>query len=135
MTRPHITDHALLRAAEIAQVIGEAQALRLLSARGGTQIEIPKRAAGSKLAEIVGEIDAHRLIEHFGHGRLDLPMGEGRGIGARRARAKRMLAAGASLTKTALACELTVRAVSRYKAQQDAKDRRQLPLFDFDADL
>ena len=121
-------------AAEIAQVIGEAQALRLLAARGGTQIEIPKRAAGSKLADIIGEIDAHRMIVHFGHGRLDLPMSAGRGIGERRARAKRMLADGASLTKTALACELSVRAVSRYKAQQDRRDRRQLPLFDYDTD-
>ncbi len=121
-------------AAEIAQVIGEEQALRLLGARGGTQIEIPKRAAGSLLADIIGEIDAHRMIVHFGHGRLDLPMGAGRGIGERRARAKRMLADGASLTKTALACELSVRAVSRYKAQQDRRDRRQLPLFDFDTD-
>ena len=61
-------------AAEIAAVIGEAQARRLFAARGGTQITIPKAAAGSALAELVGEVDAQRMIAHFGHGRIDLPM-------------------------------------------------------------
>ncbi|MCA8880373.1 MAG: hypothetical protein KDA73_10565 [Rhodobacteraceae bacterium] len=115
-------------AAEIAAVIGEAQARRLFAARGGTQITIPKAAAGSALAELVGEVDAQRMIAHFGHGRIDLPMGDARGIRGRRARAMEMLRDGASLRQVALACDLNIRTVTNYRAELDGRDDRQLPL-------
>lgn len=116
-------------AAEIAAVIGEAQTLRLLQARGGTQITIPKAAPGSQLADLIGEADADRLIDAFGHGRMTLPTGAGRGVGGRRRQAMRMLRDGHSLREVALACDLSVRTVQNYRAELRAgHDPRQIDL-------
>jgi len=121
-------------AGEIAAVIGEGQTLRLLQARGGTDITIPKCAAGSQLACLIGEADAERMIEAFGHGRLTLPTGPGRGVGGRRHRALEMLEAGHSEREVALACDLNVRTVRQYRSQLRAgRDPRQ-PDLPFDSD-
>jgi len=114
-------------AAEIAEVIGEAAALRLLEARGGTQISIPVRAEGSMLARLVGETEAQAMIDTFGPGKLTLPTAGARGVGARRARAMRMLRKGHSLQEVALACDLHTRTVSNYRAQID-RDNGQMEL-------
>jgi hypothetical protein len=116
-------------AAEIAEVIGDEAAARLLSKRGGTRLDIPRHAGGSLLADLVGLQNAALLIRHFGHGALTLPISSARGSGAARARGHRMLAEGGSLLDVALACGVTTRTVSNWRAEMDrAADSRQMTL-------
>lgn len=121
------------RAREIAECIGEHEARVLLDARGGSFVELPKQVEGSVLARIVGEVAAGSLVRKFGTGRLVLPLGPGKGSASRRQRAKEMLRDGASLSQVALACELTERTVSNYRAQLVDQGRQlRLPLGDLD---
>lgn len=118
-------------AGEIEAVIGPEPTARLLRKRGGCQISIPVRAAGSLLAEIVGTEAAQRLSDVLGPGRITLPCGHMRGAGGRRAEAKAMLAQGASIQAVALACDLHTRTVSNYRAELEAEagsSQMQLPL-------
>lgn len=104
-------------AGEIEALIGLELTRRLLRRRGGCQIVIPVRAHGSLLAEIIGEEAAGELIRGMGVGRITLPCGDQRGPKARRAEAKAMLRAGASIQQVALACDLHTRTVSKYRAE------------------
>jgi len=104
-------------ASEVEAVIGVEQTRTLLAARGGTQISIPVRAANSSLAALIGEAAARQMIDAFGAGALRLPMGVARGRAAKRQQAIDMLNGGASLSQVALACEIHVRTVSRYRAE------------------
>lgn len=114
-------------AGEIEEVIGLDAAVTLVRARGGTDIEIPKRAAGSYLEGLVGADAAAALISHFGHGRLGLPCAHLRGAGAERARRKaralEMLQAGRSQREVALACDLHLRTVERYARESPDRSR------------
>ena len=99
-------------AAEIADLIGRDAALRLFTRRGGTEVKLPERAAGSLIADIVGEEAAELLILHYGAGHvLTVPMGNLRGQAGRRARAVAMLHEGRSAREVALECEMHVRTV------------------------
>lgn len=111
-------------AAEIADVIGVAQTLRLLSVRGGTQITIPRTPSGSQLADMLGDADTAKLIAALGHGKFSLPNGPERGVAGRRARAKAMLAQGKSLREVALACDLNMRTVTNYRTQMQPDDHQ-----------
>lgn len=102
-------------AGEIAAVIGEAATAKLLCARGATEIHIPATAPGSLLANVIGEPDASRMSAAFGAGKMTLPCGVARGAGAKRRRAQKMLADGASLQSVALTCDVHLRTVSNYK--------------------
>lgn len=104
-------------AAQIEALIGEELSRLLLRRRGGCQMVIPVHARGSMLAEIVGVDAAEDMIREFGPGRITLPCGDQRGPKARRAEARRMLEAGASIQQVALACDLHTRTVSRYRAE------------------
>jgi hypothetical protein len=118
-------------AGEIEAVIGAERTALLLKRRGGCQISIPVRAAGSLLAEIVGADAAQRLSDVLGPGRITLPCGHMRGARRRRAEAKAMLAGGASIQAVALACDLHTRTVSNYRAELEAEagtSQMQLPL-------
>ncbi|MDJ0628560.1 MAG: hypothetical protein QNJ44_09905 [Rhodobacter sp.] len=116
-------------AGEIAVLIGEARAARLLAALGGTQITIPAQASGSSLARIVGEDAAARMIVAFGPGKLTLPMATARGRGAVKRRAVALLAEGRSLRDVALTCNLHTRTVSRYREELRGDDPGLGPLF------
>lgn len=120
-------------AAQIEDVIGHELTMHLLRMRGGTEITIPVRAAGSMLAGIIGEAEAAALSNTIGAGKIVLPMAQARGVGGRRARAMRMLQKGASVAQVALACDLHVRTVANYRAAMDddaGSDQMDLP---FDA--
>ncbi|MCU9850367.1 helix-turn-helix domain-containing protein [Defluviimonas sp. WL0024] len=121
-------------AGEIEAVIGLERTMLLLRRRGGTEINIPVRARGSMLAEIIGVDGAEAMIRAFGSAKIMLPCGHLRGTKARRAEAKKMLRAGASISQVALACDMHSRTVSNYRAQLEAEaGRRQLDLpFDND---
>lgn len=113
-------------AREIVDLIGEPAAVKLLAARGGTEVFIPDQVTDSKLSSIVGLPAAVKLREHFGPGPLRLPTGSARGAGARRARAMQMLREGATTREVAMACDLHTRTVENYSAQmQRVQDARQ----------
>lgn len=113
-------------AAEIEAVIGLEQTKRLLQVYGGTEIEVPKQATGSKLAALIGEVDAGKLIRAIGHGKLLLPIGPFRRDSGRKEHALAMLKAGASLSQVARACDLHMRTVTNYRAE--LRDDAQLEL-------
>ncbi len=116
-------------AALIEEAIGLDLAMRLLKRRGGTQIAIPVRARGSMLADIIGLTPAEKVIAALGPGKVLLPCAHLRGAKARKAEAKRLLAAGASLLDVSLACDIHIRTVSNYRAELDAAaSERQLDL-------
>lgn len=114
-------------AGEIEEAIGLEAAVALLRARGGTKIEIPRRAEGSALAELIGVDAVHQLGQVFGHGRLALPLAGLRGRAARdaevRAEAMRLLGEGVSQREVALRCDIDLRTVERYAARL-ADDRQ-----------
>lgn len=108
-------------AGEIEAIIGRDLTTRLLRRSGGCQINIPKKARGSKLADVIGDEATELLIREIGHGRVVLPCGSMRGAKRRRADAIEMLQRGASLHQVALACDLHTRTVSNYRAQIEAE--------------
>lgn len=118
-------------AGEIEEAIGFERAVVLLRARGGTEISIPKKAEGSALAAIIGDGATEQLIDAFGAGKLVLPCaaqrGQGRADAERREAARELLKAGQSLQQVALACDVTVRTASRYRAELEREqfDMRQ----------
>lgn len=114
-------DHDLPLVDRLQAAIGEVSTNRLLRARGGTQVTIPARARGSWIAELIGEQEAEFLIAALGPApvKLTLPMANMRGPGARRRKARTMLAEGRSLAEVAHACDLHERTVSRVRAAMD----------------
>ena len=120
-------------AGEIEQTIGLDLTVNLLRARGGTEINIPVTPGANTLTRLVGPQATQKLIDAFGPGRIVLPCGHMRGRDAdriaRRQKAEAMLAEGHSLRAVALACDLHLRTVERYRAERDRTDRQgKLPL-------
>ena len=111
-------------AGEIEGVIGLDLAVVLLRARGGTEITLPQPVPGSHLEQLVGGEAAEAMVEYFGAGRLRLPLASMRGVARynaeRRARAIDLLRAGESAMSVALACDLNLRTVHRYRAEMEA---------------
>lgn len=108
-------------AVRIAGLIGEELTRLLLKRRGGCQMVVPVKAQGSLMAEIIGEEATGEMIRGLGPGRITLPCADQRGPRARRAEAKAMLRAGASIQQVALACDLHTRTVSKYRAEINAE--------------
>jgi hypothetical protein len=119
-------------AGQIEQAIGLDLTVRLLKRRGGCEVHIPRRVAGSTLAEIVGEDAAAKIVQALGPGKVLLPCAHMRGQFARRAEARAMLRAGQSLQQVALACDMHTRTVSRLRAEieHEAGARQQTLPFD-----
>jgi len=109
-------------AGQIEQAIGLELTVQLLRRRGGTQVTVPTRPAGSYLAEVIGVEATRTLIAVIGPGKVTLPCASMRGAKARRADAKAMLRAGKSLLQVALDCDLHTRTVSNYRAEIEAED-------------
>lgn len=109
-------------AARIEALIGGELTRLLLRRRGGCQIVVPVRAAGSLMAEIIGEEATEEMIRGLGAGRVTLPCGDQRGTKGRRAEAKVLLRGGASIHQVARACDLHTRTVSKYRAEIAAED-------------
>lgn len=68
----------------LKEVLGEADALKILAAKGGQEVYIPgseNLAAGHWLLEVLGVEQARKLCERFQKERLSLPLG---GLGGRR---------------------------------------------------
>lgn len=114
-------------AAEFADLIGDEATAKLVAKVGGLQLDIPKKASGSKLAGIIGEENAAIIIREFGNGKVVLPQSGMRGTSGRKARAKEMLRAGHSISEVAVAFDLHIRTVSNYKAEMADTAQLDLP--------
>lgn len=114
--------------AEIAAVAGEAAALAIAEARGGTQIYVPPAPPpGHWLCELVGEKAAQAIADRLtcgvGGRRVDLPLGPCGHQSRARVRVDRMLMAERSERDIALATGYTTRGVRKRRAQ--LRDSRQ----------
>lgn len=114
--------------AEIAAVAGEAAALAIADARGGTQVYIPPRPRpGHWLCELVGEQAAQKIADRLTCGvggmRVDLPLGPCGHQARARTRVDRMLVAERSERDIARATGYTTRGVRKRRAQM--RDSRQ----------
>lgn len=109
---------------QIALVAGDKAALTLIERLGGTELKISGRKGG-KLARLVGDEAARKIVEALGPEKIVIPMGLSRGQRGRRAMVAKMLAAGAGLTETALACDVHERTARRVRL----KGAPALPLF------
>lgn len=73
-------DHSVMRGwpaslVEIAEVIGEAAALRLVDAYGGTVCYVPMAIAPEhRLAQAIGPVAAGRLVARYGGEKIEVPV-------------------------------------------------------------
>ncbi len=123
------------QAGEIEEVIGLDAAVALIKARGGLTVEVPSsRAENTALARIVGAEACQKMIDYYGPGRLPIPMAGIVGRAARdralKARAMKMIDAGASNAQIVMACGLSRRTVQNYRREiERGIDSDQLSLF------
>ena len=120
--------------AQIAAVAGEEAALKLATARGGTQIYLPPVPGDDHwLVGVVGLEAARRICEELtcgvGPARIDLPLGPAGAVAKIRAEVDRLIRANKSEREIALATGYTARAIRRRRAQLGHRDSRQFSLF------
>jgi hypothetical protein len=112
----------------IAEIAGEAAALAVARAHGGTRVTVPVRAEGTNwLTAIVGPAAAVVLIDRLGGGtRIDIPLGpEGRVFGSRRQLEQQfdaLVAEGKSGTAIARILGVTDRTVRNKKRARRSRD-------------
>ncbi|MGB0747164.1 MAG: hypothetical protein ACPGO3_00315 [Magnetospiraceae bacterium] len=112
--------------AQIAEVTSEETARKIMRAWGGTPQKLPVRPTRRcNLSRLVGFENAVKIVTEIGHGTVDIPAGDQRCGGRRRARAVEMLAAGASLAEVANALDMSVPGVRHIRR----KMKDDLPLF------
>lgn len=111
--------------AMLVDIVGEAPALKLAQAYGGTKIYISARPNG-KVAKQLGVELAQKLVTELGAGHFLVPLGPTGGQTGRRLRAAMMLAKGHSSSAVARAVDIHVRTAERIRAAQSDI----LPLFE-----
>lgn len=102
----------------IREVAGDAAAVALVAARGGTEVWIPQRPDEScDLVRIVGAAAARAIADAFGSGPLRVPTGRGLAHGRRidPQAVATLTAAGASLNGIARRLHCTARQVSNIR--------------------
>ena len=120
--------------AEIASVAGEEAALKIASARGGTQIYVPPVPSSDHwMTRLIGQEKARavcaQLTAGVGPRRVDLPLGPTGTRATKRAQMDRMIIDQRSERDIARATGYTQRAVRKRNAQLGKpKDKRQIPL-------
>lgn len=116
--------------AEIAGVIGEAQAVKVAEQLGGLEVKLSSSPReDSLLAGVVGVDDAAALGEAFGPVKLVIPCGGFRGQGGRVVTIRRLLRQGWSHSRVAAAADVHLRTVERHAAALRGDDG-QPSLFD-----
>lgn len=117
--------------AEIAEVAGDAAALAIANARGGTQVYFPPVPADDHwLCELIGRDEARAVCERLTCGigglRADLPLGPTGHAARARAKVDEMLRDQRSERDIAMATGYTSRAIRRRRAalNQPADDRQ-----------
>jgi len=115
--------------ADIAEAAGNAVALRLARAVGGTEITVAKNPKpGSRITKLVGLEAARRIANTVGYGRMLIPMANLRGQGHRREVMAKVMGAGGSNTQAALAGDSHERTARRLRKR--IREQEPLPLFD-----
>lgn len=117
---------------ELVAVVGEAAALRLLSARGGGRVYVPGRLGdGHWLIQTMGEAAALALVGHVttgsGGAMIDLPRGPTGYQAEQRARLDRAIAEGKSANEAARQLGINRRTYFRAKKRKPG-DSRQMKL-------
>lgn len=114
--------------ADIEEIIGTADTLKLAHDCGGTTVFIPKKPrAEMLLSQIIGLENVKKLSLALGQGEILIPMSFFRGIGLRRVRIAQLLDHGLTVQKIAQQIEVHERTVYRVKH----KNYTSLPLMDF----
>lgn len=121
---------------QIAEVAGEAAALRLAAAKGGTQIYVPPAPGPDHwLTQMVGQDAASAIADLFTAGfagaRVDLPIGPtgsyARARAEAAARIDALIRTNMSESDIARATGYTIRTIRRHRAR--IRDDRQFSLF------
>ena len=113
------------RLVEIADLIGDAAALRLVAAFGGLRIYIPAQPKPDQaLWQAVGESAAHLLAERYGSAEVEIPSGA-----ALRSKKIAILAARCSGRQIARDIGATERYVRKVRNAGKLADERQADLF------
>lgn len=102
---------------EIAEVIGDGAALKLIDAFGGVRLTIPKRLPADRPHRIeaaIGRTAAQLLVERFGGDRIDLPT-----LRALRSVKAAIAASTAGTVETALRFRVTDRYVRKVRSSAD----------------
>ncbi len=121
--------------AAIARVAGEAAALKIAEAHGGTRVTLPVGPGSNWLTTLVGREAAAAIVEELGAARrVDIPIGPEAGyLGSRRGfiqKLRERTDAGDTAPQIARALGTTERGVRRWWARWRIEDNRQgqLPL-------
>jgi hypothetical protein len=114
--------------------IGFASTLKLIRARGGQQVWVPKKSTGDRvLAQVIGKDSLAKLVEHHGGERLELPKEDKILIQLRDHALWAKRQAGATESELAREFNITRRWVLEIcarKRREQAEDNRQGQLFD-----
>lgn len=118
----------------LVQRIGYAPTIKLIRARGGQQVWLPKKATADRvLAQVIGKDALAKLVEHHGGERLELPKEDKILIQLRDQRLWEMRQAGATESELAREFNITRRWVLEIcarKRREAEDDSRQGRLFD-----
>ena len=97
---------------EIAEVAGLDATLKLAAERGGTRIQVPRRASGDHwLVRVMGETGAQALCGLYGNESVTLPANPAGSVKSRTRRIRQAIAAGKKPDEVALIGGVTVRSV------------------------
>lgn len=111
--------------AQIAEVLGDTEALTLARRFGGTRLYVPKIIGDNHpICAVLGRDTANRLAAWAGGGSLDIPK-----QAARRAHVRDLHSRG-TLTISQIAVETSYTERHVYRLLRDAGDDRQKSLFD-----
>jgi hypothetical protein len=91
---------------ELAELLGEADFVRLVEEYGGTRLYVPQTASGTQVSKTLGEAIASRLSSRYGRDYLLVPL-------ARDLRTKHYRAAGLSNAQIARRLGITESGVER----------------------
>jgi hypothetical protein len=106
---------------QLRDVVGEAAAVKLVAAFGGTKIALPMRPrATHPIAQLVGMDGMKTLIDAFGAGYIDLPQGPDRGPAGRRRRLAEMIGQGFSTAEAARMADTSQRTAERVSSRLTA---------------
>lgn len=118
---------------EMVTVIGLAAAVKLVEARGGQRIFVPRKVpAGHWLAELLGLTKANQLAQHFNHqggNHIDLPAAARLHQAQRNAMIAKMAAEKKSANEIAAAANITRRHVFRLVDRINAEPTDNQPDF------
>jgi hypothetical protein len=102
----------------VTRLCGADAAARLCQELGGSRVKLPAEPRPyHRITLVLGLKGARRVVAEFGHGNVDVPLGQTAIHHQRRASAEAMTREGKSAAEIARALGCSVRSVSRYRAR------------------